>query len=58
MTLRSINVGVVSYILAALASISVLLVLTLTTSTGAKLFPQADHKDLLQALHAMLTTHF
>ena len=52
--MRTRNWGVVMYMVAALAAITIPLVLTFSTGAGAQLFPQAGHQDLLRAVHAIL----
>jgi hypothetical protein len=52
--MRAANWGVLIYILAAAASVSI--PLALVSGTVAALFPQAGHQDLLSALQAVLPT--
>ena len=48
--------GVVLYILAAIASISIPLVLTAALGTVAQVFPEPGDQDLLRALETLLPT--
>lgn len=52
--MRTRNWGVVMYIVATFAAITIPLVLTFSTGAGMRLFPQAGHQDLLRAVHALL----
>ena len=56
--MRAANVGVIGYLLAALASISVPLAFIFATSLATNVFPQPDHQDLVQAIRAILAKHF
>ena len=56
-TMRAANWGVVLYIVAALAAISIPLALTAVTGAAAQLAPQPSPDDLLGIVRAILPTY-
>jgi hypothetical protein len=46
------NWGVIMYVVAALASVAMPLVLTVAPRNAASLFPQATYEDVVRLIHA------
>jgi hypothetical protein len=46
------NWGVIMYVIAALASIAMPLVLTVAPRNAASLFPQATYEDVVRLIHS------
>ena len=54
--MRTAHLAVIGYVVAVVASISIPLALLLTTGLGMKLFAEPNHHDVLQAVHAIVST--